>query len=434
MFRRKWSGLPADPEFPTSLKELGYFVNDDDEIRSIENPDTYFHFFLSRNQRWNDRQRYCMNQSLQDIIWERLENLGMKKVPLPLGTTDLTKLHVPIFISKDIAAKSRVVVIFGESAQALGVLAQRVVGGAGGVSKGSMVSIVSKLQKQRSSPSDSSPPGIILANMGELLWWPAGNRALSVHAFNGTPRKSAVHFGHEVTDKNKIPHNADMKEHVHYIFDEVIPHFVKDSAKIDVVGVGDSAETVEQYLDLPPIWPQWKDRISSLSLVGGMHPVWELKNDEFVNVFLRNKARAYITSDEPAGMAISGPEGNPKSKSFTQIGCPVFSSGEPYYIECVLIAGADVILDWIQEVAMTPENEDYANPEFHIVFDDPPPDDWHDWTDCKGEESDLKDEAQAGKDGNEDASAEAPKQRLVVLNRPSGDHTEDHDEDKDAWA
>lgn len=226
--------------------------------------------------------------AIQGIIWEHLENLGLKKVPLPLGTSDLTKPHVPIFISKDIAAKSRVVVIFGETAQDLGVIAHRIIGGAGGVAKGSMVSIVSKLLQQRSSPSDSSPPGIILANMGELLWWPAGNRTLSFSAFSGTPMKSAVHYGMEVTDKNKVPHNADMKEHVNYIFDEVIPHFVKDCAKIDVIGVGDSAEIVEQYLDLPAVWPQWKDRISSLSLVGGLHPVWELKNEEFANVFLRN--------------------------------------------------------------------------------------------------------------------------------------------------
>lgn len=35
-----------------------YFVNAEDEIRSIENADNYFKFFINRNPRINDRQRF----------------------------------------------------------------------------------------------------------------------------------------------------------------------------------------------------------------------------------------------------------------------------------------------------------------------------------------------------------------------------------------
>lgn len=77
MFRRHWSGLPKDAAFPSDLKGLGcvspesptsqtirrlncrrYFINDKDEIRSIENPDNYFNFYLDRNERINQRQRF----------------------------------------------------------------------------------------------------------------------------------------------------------------------------------------------------------------------------------------------------------------------------------------------------------------------------------------------------------------------------------------
>lgn len=84
MFRRRWSGLPADPVFQPDFKELGYvlfstrssfwlsyiraeltccryFINEIDEIRSIENPDYYFKYFLSKNERWNERQRFAFN-------------------------------------------------------------------------------------------------------------------------------------------------------------------------------------------------------------------------------------------------------------------------------------------------------------------------------------------------------------------------------------
>ena len=80
MFRRKWSGLPKDPNFPSDLAELGYsplpksswllcslqasryFINNVDEIRSIDDPKSYFKFFITKNERWNERQRFAMNR------------------------------------------------------------------------------------------------------------------------------------------------------------------------------------------------------------------------------------------------------------------------------------------------------------------------------------------------------------------------------------
>ena len=82
MFRLLPRGLPKDPEYPTDLKQLGYvitptsprshntniklhsyFVNDKDEIRSIENPKFYFKYFINRTERYNERQRESMNSS-----------------------------------------------------------------------------------------------------------------------------------------------------------------------------------------------------------------------------------------------------------------------------------------------------------------------------------------------------------------------------------
>ncbi|KAI1212662.1 Arb2 domain-containing protein [Annulohypoxylon truncatum] len=415
MFRRKWEGLPADPDFPVDLEKLGYFINEEDEVRAIDNPNNYFKFFLNRNPRWNERQRFAMNQALQGVIWERLERLGMKKVLLPLGTEDTSKPHVPIFVSKDIASASRVVVIFGETGQDLGVLAHRVIGGPGGVNKGSMVSILSSLMEQSSSSVDLRPPGVILANTGELIWWPEGNRTLSRIAFNAVPMKSAVHLGNLITDANLVEKNEDALHHISHMFKTVIPHFVNDGAKIDIIGVGDGADLVETYLDHLLIkHDKWKSRISCLALVGGTLPAWELKNEEFAKVFLRKKARAYATSTEPAGMIISGPDGNPNTTTFTEQGCPVFSSGSEHYTELTLIRARDIVLDWMQEVAMTPEDEEYTNPEYHVVYCDPKLDlgaepDWSQWEDealAGGGEKEECQEAQVQEGGTQKGEAQ----------------------------
>ncbi|KAI2462804.1 Arb2 domain-containing protein [Annulohypoxylon bovei var. microspora] len=439
MFRRKWSGLPTDPDFPSDLKQLGYFINEVDEVRAIDKPENYFKFFLNRNPRWNERQRFAMNLAVQGVIWERLENLGLKKELLPLGTQDPSDPHVPIFVSKDIASKSRVVIIFGETSQDLGVLAHRVIGGVGGVSKGSMVSIVSSLLKQSSSSTDLRPPGIILANTGELLWWPEGGRTLGRVAFDAVRMQSAVQSGNMITGENMVPGNGTMMRHISYMFSEVIPHFVNDAAGIDVIGVGDGADLVEVCLDYLIMEDNWKNRINCLALVGGLYPVWELKNKEFAKEFLRNKARAYATSLEPAGMVLSGPDGNPKTTTFTNQGCPVYSSGEPHYIEMTLITAHDLVLDWLQEVAMTSNNEEYLNPEYHVVFRDPAVEDDPDWSQWQnkestgdgenGESEEVKAEGDpeelAKDEGKGKAVAEAP--RLVLVERPKAEQAKKGD-------
>ena len=44
-----------------TLTPSRYFVNDVDEIRSIQDPNAYFHYFINRNERVNDRQRFYFN-------------------------------------------------------------------------------------------------------------------------------------------------------------------------------------------------------------------------------------------------------------------------------------------------------------------------------------------------------------------------------------
>ncbi|OTB03919.1 hypothetical protein M426DRAFT_59437 [Hypoxylon sp. CI-4A] len=446
MFRRKWSGLPQDPDFPSDLTGLGYFVNENDEVRSIENPDNYYKFFISRNSRWNERQRFAMNQAVQKIVWERLENLGMKKMLLTEDPQDLSQPHVPIFVSKDIESKSRVVVIFGETFQDLGVLAHRILEGPGGVNKGSMVSIVSELQKQRSSLADSSPPGIILANMGELIWWPEGGRTVSRGAFDSAPMTSAVHTSRIITDENRVGGNEDEKCHITSIMNKAIPKIVNDQARVDILGVGDSADYMVEFLDLPCVWSYWGRRINCLALAGGLHPVWELQNKEFVEGFLRKKARTYVTSTEPAGRILSGPDGNPKTSTFTQQGCLVFSSGEPHFIEKTLIEGRDMILGWLEEVALNPEGpENYENPEFIVDFADPGYTEegepgWGQWKDPESagekderEEVDISNGLSGVELGGADGDVGADVPRLIVMERLRGNQTaQDDGEVKDA--
>lgn len=290
MFRRTWSGLPQDPIFPSNFEDLGfvsiltsllllssllilhycgsYFVNDQDEIRLINDPKLYYKFFTWRNERWNERQRFHFNEAVERLIHERLEAEHLKKHLLPFGSKP-NEPHVPIFASEDVASKSRVVIIFGQSEQELGVLAHRIIGGPGGINKGSMVSIVKAMKEQKCSKTDVAGPGVILANMGELWWWPEGERALNDRSRLTVPMKSQVHRGRYYDPQaNAAPGNATPEQHVAYMFEEVIPKLVDGKARIDVVLLGDATDFVEGYLDEK--WATWGPRLNSLSIVGGL--------------------------------------------------------------------------------------------------------------------------------------------------------------------
>lgn len=255
----------------------------------ISNPDLYFKFFLNRQPRVNVRQRLMFDrkspfppctieilipgvEALERVIHERLEKQGLQKIALPLGSTP-QDCHVPIFVSPDLMSKARIVVVFGEPSHDLGVLAGRVVSGPGGINKGSMVSVVQALRAQASTEKNTSPPGVVLANTGQLYWWPEGKRALTVTSSNHIPLPSMVHIGRRhVPALNSIPQNEDAASHIGYVFKEVLGGMAKHDARISLVAIGESCELVTKFLDNESNWAAWGHRLSSMLLLGHVYP------------------------------------------------------------------------------------------------------------------------------------------------------------------
>ncbi|KAK7743897.1 hypothetical protein SLS53_003919 [Cytospora paraplurivora] len=399
MFRRRWSGLPEDPVFPADLKELGYFVDPEtDEIRQISAPTYYFNYFISKNVRYNDRQRFAFTAAVQEqLVRPRLEGpLGLVRLPLPLGTpTD--EPHVPIYVSPDLKHKRRVVVIFGEPEQELGVIAHRVIGGRGGVDEGSMVGVIRALQGQAmkgargekhdddsagaelrddtdaghggAMGNDEDAPGVVLANTGELWWWPEGRRGLTARQSQAVPMKSCVHWGRFYDAAvNAIPGNASVDQHIACVFGSVLdnPDLVARDATVQIVGVAGGAVAVAGFLDR--CWARWADRVGCLAMLGTGVDVASLQSEDF-RVFLREKSRLYITCQEPLDTVISGADGNPNTTIFTAYGCPILSSGEAFYTEMALIRAKDSVLSWLDEVYRA--GKGYTNAEIDVTFADP---------------------------------------------------------------
>jgi hypothetical protein len=154
------------------------------------------------------------------------------------------------------------------------VLAHRVIGGPGGITRGSVLGLLDALKTQPSSAADPRPPGVVLANAGELWWWPEGKRGLTPVERHSVPMASAVHLGRYHDPRvNEVPGHRTVKEHVRTVFESVVMGggFLGKEAKVDVIALGDTAEDVEGYLNDDEVWEKVGGKLNCLVVMGGFY-------------------------------------------------------------------------------------------------------------------------------------------------------------------
>ena len=213
---------------------------------------------------------------MEDIIHERLEKEGLQKFQLLPGN----KKQCPIFLSPNIAKTARIVIIFGQPTHDLGVIAGRVINGPDGIAKGSMISVVQALAKQRAGPDDHEPPCVLLANMGQRFWWPEEERAITIEDAADIPLPSLVHAGRKYSKElNEIPGSETPIAHMATVFNKVLD--MNKDAKIDIIAIGQSCETVLQFFENNDNWAQWGPRLGGMLLMGTAFRADSLVNAEF---------------------------------------------------------------------------------------------------------------------------------------------------------
>ena len=308
--------------------------------------------------------------AIQRIILGRLAELGVHPVRLPLGARD-DEPHLHVLASNDLATADRVVMFVGETAQDLGVLAYRVTSGSGGIDKGSIVSMVHTMRGAGKDDKDKNgkakaKPAILICNPGELFWWPEAQRSLSLPAVEGMPRPSAAHWSPHKYAENTIPGHETADAHIASVFQNLLSRSggSAKAPRITAIAIAGGADALEAFLDHPERWQRWGPHMDSLAVLGGLYEEHHIKTDAF-KAFLRQRARAYISSEAAVDTPVSGPDGNDQAVRATRFGCPVHSAGTTWLTELMFIEAQSAIIEWGEAVARNPL---YVNPQIDISY------------------------------------------------------------------
>ncbi|KAI9373278.1 Arb2 domain-containing protein [Aspergillus egyptiacus] len=362
VFRRE--DLPADPVFPAELDKLGYFVNDKDQIRKISDPEQEFQFKINRNPRWNELQREAMNECIRKIVISRLRDLGLVTLRLPLAAGP-KKPHVPIMVSRNLSTASRIIVVFGEPVQDLGVWAYRTVGSES-INAGSAVDFARAILKPNErdctdgrstklQPSRTGGVALVLANTGQLIFHCGSGRAMTLASWSSLPKASAVDPDPVMTYRNKIPGSGNWQEHVNSVFDSILSargRLVRNDAKIDIIGLAEGGKGAIRYL--AQNWTFWRQHISAICLANPLHDrtieLAEVNGQESRGsfaAFIASRCRSYLLSPQPLGVPLSEEQ---------DFGCNCYSSGEELNAECIMPRAWSHMLDWLNQTYLNPDH------------------------------------------------------------------------------
>ncbi|KAF4310359.1 Ribosomal protein S14 [Botryosphaeria dothidea] len=370
MYKLTQAGMPEDPSYPPDLKQLGFFIDERSEIRTIKKPHDYYNFWMSNNDRVNESFREAMHVCINAEVNHRMKALGIPPVYLPHLATEKPAGEpcVPIFVTKkeELRKLKRIIVVVNDDFQDLGMWAYRIASKEGGIDAASVVSLAKAMQGSQLSstvaamsnvppptspkppseekhdlkeslisklgantgldspiasktpvsitddvpfkvPADWKVPGLVVLNPGQLLYSHRMDKALTKQSWDSQPLESGIHPIRRIhPDFNKIEGHRTVDEHVKSSFENIVnnPEWVAPDANIYVVGIGNGGDAVLRVLNKQ--WPLYKERVAAIALTDPT-PIQEAFSDQDFVAFLRHRARALVSSQEPFSTPVAVP-------------------------------------------------------------------------------------------------------------------------------
>ena len=221
-------------------------------------------------------QREAFNICIRRELASRFPTVGLETTRLP-PDSGLDDPHVPILTTPNLATASRILLFFGGDRQDLGVLAYRTIGGET-VNAGSVMDFAKTIRSGPQGPNTA----IVIANLGQLVWYRRGRQAMTPLTWDALPRPTGVAGPMRLDPvKNSVEGHRTREEHVASAMEFVQTRAKAADVMIDVVGTEEGAGCISRFLDRE--WESWKGKVRAICL--GMGSKWyihdEMKNEDF---------------------------------------------------------------------------------------------------------------------------------------------------------
>jgi hypothetical protein len=201
---------------------------------------------------------WLQTEAIRNIVHSRLADAGLKTLRLPFRDSTPprdsfpSEAHVPVLVSPNLVQAPRVIVVFGEPVQDLGIWSYRT-SLQDGINIGSAVNFTkavlgeSKGELPTNRAEERTDTALILANTGQLLWHCGNTRAITTQSWLANSRPSGTSDQAGMSHRNMIPWNGNWQEHIKYIF-QALWRYMGPSTRIDVIGMSEGGLGAINYL------------------------------------------------------------------------------------------------------------------------------------------------------------------------------------------
>ncbi|CAG8948640.1 unnamed protein product [Penicillium salamii] len=267
--------------------------------------------------------------------------------------------EAPIFVSTNIHGAERVVILFGNLVEDLGVFSYRDICD-DGIEFGSVL----KLATWALSSAEQNT-ALILANPGSQVWQNSLNEAVNMESFSARPRVSAAARSRAIALRNAVKVNDSLLIHTKYIFERLLYAKMKIGSKVDVIGLSEGGYAAVMYLKQN--WSFWRPHMSTIALANPEQNVTvdfdvsDYGNPESFLSFLKNRGRGFVLSSKEVAVREVG---------LGTHGVNCFSGGDDYRISRLVSRSISHIISWQNIMYLIPTMMEQVVP----VDDEPYPD------------------------------------------------------------
>ncbi|EXX77469.1 hypothetical protein RirG_023450 [Rhizophagus irregularis DAOM 197198w] len=186
--------------FPRDLKELGYCIDEEGQLKTIVGGEPYKFEVREKDKAYNEALYDAILETIGDWVQDTLQKkFGMVRALLPIGVTE-SDVHTKIYVSPDYLTNEKMMIFIPGTSHTIGIWSRRVLADKS-VVEGSMIAYTQRAIEMGFS--------VVITNPNEVFWY---------------KDKGVLILPKSTSEFSTIPGSESPENHIKYVFENfVIP-------------------------------------------------------------------------------------------------------------------------------------------------------------------------------------------------------------------